>query len=257
MPLVRPAPILLGQPLRVGRHMRQRLVGHRVQRLTQQLPALLDLVGGHVVQTGVVRVLVVRLGELRIELGEHRVVRPRFARWTRLGELREPQLEPLMAGVGRQQAVQGRGPRARQSGDEDGPHDRNVGVLRVLLERRLGDQPGYEGVADEEAVHLAAELGQLGIAGERVQQHRQGLAVVVVVGAKIVQPAGFGRRGMQILDGPHIGARRHQALYSPQLTSRAWPVIPLDRSLAMNRIAEATSFSVGNRFRSDAAAVAL
>ena len=67
-----------------------------MQRLAQQLPALLDLVGGHVVQPGVVRVLVVRLGELRVELLENRVLRPGFARWARLRELSEPQLEALV-----------------------------------------------------------------------------------------------------------------------------------------------------------------
>ena len=71
-----------------------------MQRLTQQLPALLDLVGGHVVQPGVVRVLVVRLGELGVELRENRVVRPGFAGRPRLRELRQPQLQTLMSRIG-------------------------------------------------------------------------------------------------------------------------------------------------------------
>ena len=97
VPLIRLGPVLPRQPLRVGRQVRQRLVGHRVQRLTQQLPALLHLVGGHVVQAGVVRVLLVRLAELGVDLLENRVLRPGFARRPGLRELRQPQLETLVA----------------------------------------------------------------------------------------------------------------------------------------------------------------
>ena len=83
----------------------------------------------------------------------------------------------------------------------------DVGVLRVLLERRLGHQPGHQRVAHEEPVHLAAELGQVGVAPEGLQQHAQRLAVVVVVDAEIVEAARLRRRGVQVVDGADIGAR--------------------------------------------------
>ena len=76
-----------------------------MQRLAQQLPALLDLVGGHEVQTGVLRVLVVRLREPGIELTENRVLRPGFARRARLRELGQPQFEALVSRVGAHQPV--------------------------------------------------------------------------------------------------------------------------------------------------------
>ena len=153
--------------------------------------------------------------------------------------------------------MDGGGAGARQTGDEDRPLDRHVDVLRVLLERRLRHQPGHQRIAHEEPLHLAAELGEVGVAAERVEQHAERLAVVVVVDAEIVEAAGLDRRGVQVVDGADVGARSHQALYSPQFTSSAWPVMPLDRSLAMNRIAEATSSSVGSRLRSLLTAAAL
>ena len=162
-----------------------------------------------------------------------------------------------MPRVGGEQPVDGGGAGARQPGDEDRPLDGDVGVLRVLLARRLGHQPGHQRIAHEEPLHLAAELGQVGVAPERLQQHAERLAVVVVVDAEIVEAAGLHRRRVQVVDGADIGACSHQALYSPQLTSSAWPVMPLDRSLAMNRIAEATSSSVGSRLRSLLTAAAL
>ena len=180
-----------------------------MQRLTQQLPALLDLVGGHVVQTHVFRVFVVRLGELRVQLLENRVLRPGFAGRARLRELGQPQFEPLVAGVGREQPVQRRGTGAGQAGDEDRPLDRHVGVLRILLPCRLGHQPGHQRVADEEPAHLAAELGEVGVALIGLQQHAERFAVVVVVGAEIIEADRLGGRCVQVLDGADIGADAH------------------------------------------------
>ena len=97
---------------------------------------------------------------------------------------------------------------ARQPGDEDRPLDRHVGVLRVLLPRRLGDQPGDQRIAHEEPIHLAAELGQIGVAPVGLEQHPERFAVVVVVDAEIVEPAGLDRRGVQIVDGADIGPAR-------------------------------------------------
>ena len=228
-----------------------------MQRLAQQLPALLDLVCGHVMQARVVRVLFVRLGELRVELGENRVIRPGFAGWPWLRILGQPQLQTLMRRIGGEQAVDDGRAGAWQPGDEDRPLDLHVCVLRILLPRRLGNQPRDQCVADEEAAHLAAELGQVGVATVGLEQRAERLAIVVVVGAEVVEAARLGRRGVQVVDRTDIRPSSHYALYSPQFTSRAWPVIPLDRSLAMNRIADATSSSVGRRLRSLFTAAAL
>ena len=81
----------------------------------------------------------------------------------------------------------------------------HVGVLRILLPRRLGHQSGDQRVADEEAAHLAAELGQVGVAPVGLEQHAERLAIVVVVGAEVVEAAGLGRRGVQIVDGADVG----------------------------------------------------
>ena len=104
-----------------------------MQRLPKELPALLHLVGGHEMQAGVIRVLRVRLGEPRCQLGEDRIVGPCFARWTGLRELGQPQFQALVAWVAAQQSVQCRGAGAGQAGDEDRRGDRHLGVLRVLL----------------------------------------------------------------------------------------------------------------------------
>ena len=151
--------------------------------------------------------------------------------------------------------MQRRGAGTHQSGDEDRSFDGDVGVLWVLLPRGFRQQPGDQRTAQEEPIHLAAQHRKAGFPLIRVQQHLKRLAVVVVVSAEIVEPDQLGRRGMQVVDGADIGTF-HQLWYSPQLTSRVWPVMPLDRSLAMKRIAEATSSSVGSRLRSEFAAVA-
>ena len=93
----------------------------------------------------------------------------------------------------------------------------HVGVLRVLLARRLGHQPGHQRVAHEEPLHLAAELGEVGVAPVRLEQHAERLAVVVVVDAEIVEAARLGGRGVQVLDGADIGAcaRSTRSLVSP------------------------------------------
>ena len=162
-----------------------------------------------------------------------------------------------MAGVTAQQPVQGGGAGARQTGDEDRALDHDVGVLGVLLPGRFAEQSGHQRVTQEEPRHLAAKFGEIGVAAVGLEKYVEGFAVIVVVGAEVIQPDGLDRRGLQILDRSDVGPACVHALYSPQLTSRVWPVIPLDRSLAMNRIAEATSSSVGRRLRSEFTAAAL
>ena len=197
------------------------------------------------------------LGELGVELAIQRVGFPGVARRTRLRELGQPHVQTLVRRVGAEQPVQRRGAGAHQPGDEDGPLDGDVGVLRVLLPRGFGQQPGHQRAAQEEAIHLAAQHRQAGFLPVGVQQHAQRFAVVVVVGAEVVEPGQLGGRGVQLIDGRDVGAFvGHQVWYSPQLTSSVCPVMPLDRSLAMNMIADATSSSVGSRLRSEFAAVA-
>ncbi len=183
-------------------------------------------------QARVIRVLFMGLLESGVERAEDRVVRPGFARRPRLREFRQPHLQALVHRVRGQQPMDHRGSGARQTGDEDRPLDRHVDVLRVLLERGFRDKTGHQRVTGEEALHLAAELGQIGVALVGLQQHSECFQVVVVVGAEIIQTAGLYRRGMQILYCADIGTRcscairlhyslPSHALYSPQFTSRA------------------------------------
>src|ERR1700748_460262 len=149
-----------------------------------------------------------------------------------------------------------RGAGPHPGGGEDGPLNGNLSVLRVLLPRGFRQQPGYQRAAQEEPIHLAAQHRKTGFLPVGVQQHTQRFAVVVIVDAEVVAPGQLGRRGMKFVDGRNVGAFGHQVWYSPQLTSSVCPLMPLDRSLAMNMIADATSSSVGSRLRSEFAAVA-
>ena len=139
-------------------------------------------------------------------LRENRVLRPGFARRARLRKLGQPQFQTLMRGSAVEQPVHRGGAGARQAGDEDRPFDRDVGVLRILLQRRLGQQPGDQCIAHEEPLHLAAELGEVRFARVRLEQHAERLAVVVVVDAEVVEAAGLGRRCVQLVDGADVGA---------------------------------------------------
>ena len=70
--------------------------------------------------------------------------------------------------VRRQQPVDHGGPGTWQAGDEDRPLDRHVDVLRILLERGFRHQTCHQRVPGEEALHLAAELGQISVAASVV-----------------------------------------------------------------------------------------
>ena len=101
-----------------------------------------------------------------------------------------------MSRVGAQQPVQRGGAGARQAGDEDGPLDRDVGVLWILLPRRLRQQPSNQRIAHEEPRHLAAQLGEARLARIRVEQNAERLAVVVVFDAEVVESASLRCRGV-------------------------------------------------------------
>jgi len=93
--------------------------------------------------------------------------------------------------VGGEEAVQCGGAGAGQPGDEDGPGDRDVRVLGVLLPRGLRQQACDERAAQEHPRHLAAERGEPFVARIRLEQDVEGLPVVV--GSEVAQPGQAGR----------------------------------------------------------------
>jgi hypothetical protein len=257
VPPVRRGPVLVAQPGRVARQVREALERDRAHRLPQQLPALLDLVGGDVVHAHELGVLdVVARVALLNELVD-RVLIPGGAGRARLRHLGQPHLHPLGGRVGREQPVQRGGAGPGQAGDEDRRLDRDRRVLRVRPPACLARQPGGQRPAQHRPLRLRAERGEGGVAGARVEQHRQ--PVGVVVGAEVGQAGAPGRGRVQVLDGADpVGAVRLRAgqwWYSPQLTSRHWPVIARAMSLARNTAASAISSGSGSRPRSIGAAV--
>ena len=82
-----------------------------MHRLPQQLPALLDLGGRHVVHAHELGVLDVVLLELGLDALEDRVRPPGLARRPRLRHLGQPQLQALVRRVGGEQPVQRGGAR--------------------------------------------------------------------------------------------------------------------------------------------------
>ncbi len=249
--------------------MRQALERDRPHRLPQQLPALLHLVGGDVVHAHELRMLHVMLGVGGLQLREHGVGVPHLARRPGLRCLGEPEFQPLVGRVGGEQPVQRRGAGPRQAGNEDRPVDADVRVLGVLPPARLAEQPGRQRAAQEDAVHLGAERGEVLLGGVRLQQH--GEPVTVVVGAEVVQAGEPGRRCVQVVDRPHDTAARRwlpwgrqvraaprdpaQWWNSPQLTSRHWPVMDRASQDDRNTTASAISSGSGSRRRSVPAAV--
>lgn len=124
-------------------------------------------------------------------------------------ELGQPHLEALVSRVDREEAVQGSGARAWQSGDEDRPLDLDVGVFRMLLPRRFAEQTGHQGAAKEYPRDLAAEGRQILVAVVRLEEDRQSLGVIV--DAEVRQAGHPRRRGMEILDGADVSAFSHGA----------------------------------------------
>ena len=202
VPAVGGRPVLPGQPGRVARQVRQALVGDRAHRLPQQLPALLHLVGRHVVHAHELRMgdVVPLVG--RLDAAERRVAGPGLAGRARLRHLGEPQLQALVGRVGREQAVQRGGAGPGQPGDEDRPFDADPGVAGVARPSRLAEQPGHQRAAQEGPVHLRAQFGQARVAGAGLQEHGQ--AVAVVVGAEVSQPGDLGGRRVQVLRGADL-----------------------------------------------------
>ena len=232
VPRVGVGPVLLRQPGRVARHVRQRLVADRLAGLPQQPPALLDRCRIHVVDAHELRVLDVVLRERRLHRGEDRVVVPGLARRPRLRVLRQPQLEPLVPRVGVQQPVQGGGAGARQADHEDRSLDRYVAVLGVLGEARLGEQP-----PDQRALHLApveavAERGQPGLGrGEVVDQQAQPLLVRGAAEVVEARSSALLRRRCRRTSRSRLsGASCQLSWNSPQSTLSTIPVTALARS---------------------------
>ena len=205
MPLVGLGPVLNGQPLRVGGDVGQGFVGHRMHRLAQQLPALLHLVGGHVVQPGVIRVLRVGLLEPRVELREDRVLRPGFAGAGGAGELHEPQFQPLVPGSPHSNRCSAVVPVRGRPVTKIGAaiRRRRVGVL---LPGDLAEQSGRPGHCAGRTGTSSAEFGEIGVAAVGLQQDRQRLDVVVLIGAEVVESDRFDRRCLEVFDGADVGA---------------------------------------------------
>jgi hypothetical protein len=122
--------------------VRQALERHRAHRLAQQLPALLDLIGRHVVHAHELGMLDMVLLVASLDALEHRISRPGVPAGTRLRHLREPELQPLMARISRQQPVQCRRAASRQARYENRLTDLDGRVLRVRRPAGLAHQPG-------------------------------------------------------------------------------------------------------------------
>ncbi len=193
-----------------------------------------------------------------LNVAEYRVGRPCFPGRAGLRRFCEPHFQALVRRVGRQQPVQRGRAGAGQPGDEDGTIEAGLRVFGVRLPRCLTEQPGHQRAAQEDPLQLPAQRGQARVPGVGVQQH--GEAVAVGVGAELRQAGEPGGRGVQVLDradavplGAHWDST--QWWYSPQLTSRHWPVMARAMPEARNTTASAISSGSGSLPRSIAAAV--
>src|SRR5215468_4665904 len=208
VPAVGGGPVLAGQPGGVAGQVREALVGDRPHRLPQQLPALLHLVGGHVVHRHELGIGHMVPFEARLDVLEHRVAGPGFPGRPWLRRLGEPHLQALIGRIGGEQPVQGGRAGAGEPGDKDRPLDADVRVLGMLGPGRLAEQPGDQRTAQQRPGHPGSLGGQARVAGVGVQQDRE--AVAVVAGAEIRQPGDLGGRRVQVIGGPDPVALTHR-----------------------------------------------
>ena len=199
VPPVRPGPVLAAQPGGVGRQVSQALPGDRAHRLPEQLPALLHLVGGHVVhphELGVLDVVPLAAG---LDVLEDRVVRPGLPRRPGLRRLGQPQLQALVRRVRGEQPVQRGGAGPGQPDDEDRPLDADICVSGIVRPPGLAGQPGRQRAADQRSRHPDALGGQPGVPGIGLKQHGQAVAVVVL--AEVRETGERGGRRVQFRRG--------------------------------------------------------
>ena len=134
----------------------------------------------------------------------------------------------------------------------DQARDRDLAYSGCACQAASLEQPGGQRPAQERPLHLRADRREPGLGRVGVEQHRE--PVGVVVGAEVGQAGAPRRRRVQVVDGADA-AFSGQWWYSPQLTSRHWPVIARARSDARNTTASAISSGSGSLPRSIGAAV--
>ena len=192
VPPVGAGPVLAAQPGGVARQVGQAFERDGPHRLPQQLPAFLHLVRRHQMDAHELGVGDLVARHTGLDHLEHRIARPGVPGRAGLRHLGQPQLQALVRGVGHEQPVQRGRAGPGEPGDEDGTLDGHLGVFRMPGPRRLAEQPGRQGAAQQGPGHPQARGGQAGVAVVGLQQDVQ--AVAVVIRPEIRQP-GQPRRG--------------------------------------------------------------
>ena len=111
-----------------------------------------------------------------------------------------PEAERADLGIGGEQLAERRRAGARQADDEHRCGDLLVCDVRVLGDRRLDTQPVDEEHAQAHRHDLAAEVGELGLALERVDQPLEPIGVEF--GPEVARPR-LGPRDVDELGGVH------------------------------------------------------
>ena len=191
-------PVGLPQPGGVLRQVRQRRVRRGGQRLAQQLPALLDGVGGHEVDAGELRVLLVVLLEA-VARASRRPGRPsQVSRGGRgCGSWVSHISSPCAAGSACSSRCIIVVPLRWMPVTNTGRSIATSAWRGVLGEAGLRHQPRGQRPAQERADHRVAHAGQARGVLVGVQQHLQRLEVLRT--AEVVEPGHARRGGVEVL----------------------------------------------------------